>query len=150
MAADERLAKRLRGKARRASLEVEDLLSLVPIGAPQDVALLDELLATPKTRDDAVLHRWRAPIASFLEHGYAGLRAYATEENSALLAVGVLEELRTEASVELLLELAASKESVCERATRALNLILSFKPRPVVSPQLMDTTRALGHRVAIS
>ena len=150
----------LRRKARDGSLEVEHLLEAAAKGLPglsEELARLTEEQhwQSHRLQSDGSrvvpLRKWAQVVAAYSSDGFEGLRALATRREDAPFVLGLIETLRTPASVSFALELAdhyLANMVVFEEAAlclaRSFNLLLSFKDAPTItSLQAEDVQRFL-------
>ena len=152
--------------ARRAadnSLEVEHLLRVAAIGDAADVPFLRTLQAKSGWSDSdhegdtrvVPFGRWADVVCRFLEDNYAGLVRLAGElPGLAEFCIAVLEELRTQESASALLavggpvvERPATDLGLAIRLASGFNLLLSFKDRPRVRPDVEREIRGFLHRL---
>lgn len=153
--------RRITRKAKKNSLEVEDLLEVATIGSAQDATLLQKLksehgwpLQSGEGKNRVVpFGAWSDAICHFLEKQHEGLIQYAAAEpDSVTFCVGVLEAVKTVESVEAMLTIASSVESSSSsshdkllKIVSGLNLLVSFKDAPSLEPSLSEKARNFIH-----
>jgi hypothetical protein len=161
-------AKRLlKRKADDDSLEVEDLLRVIARAGASDASFLRRLKDENGWPDAGWMNgsrvvpfgRWVDVICCYLERGYAGLVESArarTDNDVAMFCVGLLEELKTPASVAALLaigeniiERPEADRALSLRLARAFNLVLSFKDAPEVDREAIANVREFLHRTLL-
>lgn len=146
----------LRRKARRNSVEVEDVLAVARSGSHADAAAL-RLLAheCQWSRGSGGSHRqvplgiWAEVTCALLENGLAGVVAFASNKRYLSFALGLLSEQKTPDCVDVLNALAqrfADIESRTEIAA-ALNLVCSFRGAPKLSRAARAAARVWLHEL---
>jgi hypothetical protein len=130
----------------RGELEVENILE---VGLRPDT-LVNDLRAFQEKYYTSLdpQHSWLEAVIRFREHGYAGLKSWWYEDSTKhRFVLGVLEGLRTEAAVELLIGLISKELSDEDSAgiVQCVNLIMSFSPAPKVSEQTLSRLREVLH-----
>src|SRR5262245_31694251 len=155
--------RKLSRKAADNSLEVEHLVKVAEIGDATDAPFLRALKdehgwsdAGREGRKPVVpLGRWADTVCRFLEDGYPGLvRAARDSIQSAEFCVGVLEGLKTAASVSAILavggtviERPAADVKLAVRLADGFNCLLSFKGAPAIAPADEKQVREFLHRL---
>jgi hypothetical protein len=150
-------------KAADNSLEVEHLVKVAELGDASDApflrALKEEHSWSDSGREGRKLvvpfGRWANTVCRFLEDGYPGLvQAGKESPDAADFCVGVLEELKTAASVSAILavggpviERPAADVKLAVRLADGFNLLLSFKGAPAIAPADEQKVREFLHRL---
>jgi len=156
---------RLCRRAASGALEVEDLLATVqsrdPGLAPPLRALARELGWDFRSHVGGArvvpLGRWVEVVASFHEGAYAALeRLCAGQDGNSYesFVLAALEALKTPEAVMSVVRVLGSAAgdplsnlALAAKGATALNLLLSFKPAPTLSPTLAETVRQFLHRL---
>ncbi len=142
----------LRKKARNGSLEVEDLLQAAVERLPglseelSNLATKHEWLAQALMTDGTRIvpfAKWATVASAYASEEFAGLRALARKTENIPFILGLLEEIHTNESVSLVLEICSCYltdltqfKDMAFRATQTFNLLLSFKKAvPVTTVQ---------------
>ncbi|AWH24739.1 hypothetical protein [Stenotrophomonas sp. YAU14D1_LEIMI4_1] len=143
------------------SVEVEDLIRFVLEHGAEGATEIERLCALHGWREDvqhnpdgthfAPMAPWARACAAFGHRGVAGLLPLLDSPFLATYAIGVLQDVRSEASVAALLAFCEQADfsqddalSAPSRALAALNVLLSFDKAVVVS---IATQQALLHLV---
>jgi hypothetical protein len=153
-------------KAADSTLEVEHILKVAELGDATDAPFLRSLTSqhgwSVTGRDGnrlvAPIGRWADTVCCFLENGYPGLVKESKETTDAVdFCVGVLETLKTAASVSAILAVGgpvivrpAADVKVAARLASGLNLLLSFKDAPAITPAVERKVRVFLHRLVAS
>ncbi len=136
----------LRRKALENSLEVEHILRAARKGVPglsAELANLTHLCGwsftthLPDGTHVVPFAKWAAVASAYADHGFAGLRRLAADEDSAPYVIGLLEELNTSDAIDALLTLFANSleepstnQATTYRLVKAINLMFSVKSSP--------------------
>ena len=139
----------LRKKARDGSLEVEHLLQAAaqrPPGLSDELSRLtaDHQWQARGLQPDGTrvvpFAKWAAVAAAYSDAEFDGLRALANELENVPFILGLVEEVRSSASISFALELCngyvtdlVQFEEVAFRLARTFNLLLSFKQAPPIT-----------------
>lgn len=139
----------LRKKAKKGHLEVEHLLQAAIERQPGLSEELARLGATYQWKAQGLqsdgtrvvpLAKWAAVASAYADGGFEGLRAQVQEPQDISFVLGLAEEIKSADSVALILEICdlylkgAATEELAARIASAINLLLSFKQAPRVSP----------------
>ena len=166
----------LRRKALNGLLEVEDLLRAAvenQPGLPEELARLtvecgwqsNGLL--PDGTRVVPLAKWAAVVTSYSRGGFAALRMMASDPENIPFVLGLVEQIKTNESVALVLEMCrlhvthpAHSEALAFEFASAFNSLLSFKlAAPVTATQaegirkflfnVYPTAHSEAHRAAV-
>ena len=134
-----RLLAKLKRKAKRDDVEVEDLLAVAACGDPEAISVLEEMRATYQWPDTnrvgrslvVPLGRWAKVVCRYLREGTQGMADLALADGEPELdremAISVLEGIMTADSVRALMRVAGgTKPNTAKRRARANDVILAF------------------------
>lgn len=138
------------------AVEVEDLIGFVLEHGAEGAAEIERLCALHGWREEfqyngdgthfAPMAPWARACAAFGYGGVAGMSPLLDQPRMATYAIGVLEEVRSEASVATLLAFCRQADfsqddptSAPWRALAALNVLLSFDKGVAVSTDIQQT-----------
>jgi hypothetical protein len=131
--------RKLKTLARDGLLEVEHVVEVAVSGNATDVPLLEDLL--PSDRSAGILLDWKLAAIHFLQGGCDALETYAEQASRFPFVIGILENVRTVASVSCVLALSTRFPESGYRLAEALNLILSFNGPPILPTSVAAQVR---------
>jgi hypothetical protein len=131
--------RKLKAMASDGRLEVEHVVEVAVSGSATDIPVLEDLV--PSQDSAGVLVDWKLAAIQFLQGGCAALQRYAEQPSRIPFVVGILENVKTSASVSCLLGLSETFPDSGYRVAAALNLILSFDDRPSLPPSVAAHVR---------
>jgi hypothetical protein len=152
----------LRRKARRGSLEVEDLLAAAKARLPDLAVELRSLSAQcnwssvsslPDGTRVVPLARWAETVAAYSEGGIQALAALASDKESVPCVIGVLEELSSSDSLDVLLSICSEVKApqaelhLAWRLAEAINLMMSFATKAPASEEQCKAAVAFLHMI---
>ena len=130
MTLDPARIRKLRTLARDGLLEVEHVVEVAVSGNATDVPLLEDLV--PFDHSAGILLDWKLAAIHFLQGGCEALETYAKQASRFPFVIGILENVKTVASVSCVLALSTRFPDSGYRLAEALNLILSFNGPPTL------------------